>query len=335
MTAQTLHLAERREEPQDPRVGAVLEVLSGTPRPEVARRWSVDTAVLHRWVRDFVAAGSAQVTHRPDPGTARQRDRFLAAFAHEMRSPLATAQGWAAMLVDGDVPPDAVGDALRRLDRALATLSARTLDVELLVAASLGRLAPRPRPVTLASLVTGLDRPGDPATTGLPPACGPVRLAPTLAEAALEVDPALTRRVLRDLWRAAHLEPAAAEVHVDHRLVGPWHELRVVRRGEPIPVPRLQALFEPFALDDDGAGVTIGLYLARALAVSLGGSVGAEQDDRSTVLWVRLPRDPGPVAALRDRDPTMPAREDDLPVTDLTTPRTEDEDADDLQTCLW
>ena len=32
-----------------------------------------------------------------------------------------------------------------------------------------------------------------------------------------------------------------------------------------------------------------GLTLLTAL---LGGSVGAEQDDRRTVLWVRLPRDP-------------------------------------------
>jgi signal transduction histidine kinase len=323
VTAQTLHLAGQREEPQDPRVEAVLEVLAGTPRADVARRWCVDVAVLHRWVRDFVAAGSAQVTHRPDPGTARQRDRFLAAFAHEMRSPLATAQGWASMLVDGDVPPDAVGDALARLDRALTTLSARTLDVELLVAASLGRLAPRARPVTLAELVAGLDRPGEPATTGLPSVCGPARLAPThrgeADRADLEVDPALTTRVLRDLWRAAHLAPAPAEVHVELRRVGPWHELRVVRLGEPVPVPRLQALFEPFALDDDGTGVTIGLYLARAIAVSLGGAVGAEQDDRRTVLWVRLPSDPDASA-----------------VTDLATARSDDDEDDhDLQTGLW
>ncbi len=295
MTAPTLRLASRRDETPDPRVTAVLEVLEGAPQAEVARRWSVDVAVLHRWVRGFVAAGSAQVTHRPDPLAARQRDRFLAAFAHEMRTPLATARGWAALLVDGDLPPDTVGLGLRRLHDALLTLTARTVDVELLTAASLGRLAPRTTAVTLVDLVAAADRTDAPVTAGLPSTPGAPRLVPTTStsEVVLQVDLALTARILDDLWRAAHLGPEPEDVHLEHRLVGPWHELRVVRAGEPVPVTQLQALFDPFDLNDDGTGITIGLYLARALAVTQGGSIGVDQDDRCTALWVRLPLDPG------------------------------------------
>ena len=54
----------------------------------------------------------------------------------------------------------------------------------------------------------------------------------------------------------------------------------------------LQALFEPFDTNDDDTGVTIGLYLARALTVAHGGTLGVEQDEHGAALWVRIPRRP-------------------------------------------
>ena len=71
--------------------------------------------------------------------------------------------------------------------------------------------------------------------------------------------------------------------------MGPWIELRAERDADPIDPVVLQALFEPFDLNDDATGITIGLYLARALTVAHGGTVGVEQDDRGAVLWVRVP----------------------------------------------
>lgn len=41
------------------------------------------------------------------------------AFAHELRTPLAVAQGWAAMMLDGDTPADAMNDTVLRLYEAL------------------------------------------------------------------------------------------------------------------------------------------------------------------------------------------------------------------------
>ena len=52
-----------------------------------------------------------------------------------------------------------------------------------------------------------------------------------------------------------------------------------MREADPIDPQVLHALFEPFDLNDDATGVTIGLYLARALAVAHGGTIGVEQDD--------------------------------------------------------
>ena len=96
--------------------------------------------------------------------------------------------------------------------------------------------------------------------------------------------------MLRDLWReagAARPEPDSLVLEV--RRTAPWVEVRVVRTGAPVDPQVLRALFEPFDLNDDASGVTIGLYLARALAVAHGGAVGLDQDEDGTSFWVRVP----------------------------------------------
>lgn len=261
----------------DARVTAVLEVLGGERPAVVAQRWSVDVAMLHRWVRAFVGAGAAHVTNRPDADQARQRDRFLAAFAHETRTPLTVAQGWVDLLLeDENLPPAVVRRTVGKLGDALGRLAERSRDVELLAAASLGLLHPTPTRVRIADLVSGLEP--EPRVGGGSP------------DAEVWVDRELFSRVLRDLWQqagAARPEPRARYVDVEH--TPPWIEVRVVREGDPVDPQVLRALFEPFDTNDDASGVTIGLYLARALAVVHGGSVGLDQDEDGAVFWVRVP----------------------------------------------
>lgn len=268
------------DEPVDPRVEAVLAVLGGRTAGDAAREWSVDTAVLRRWVRDFVEAGAAQVTNRPAVAAAQQRDRFLAAFAHEVRTPLAVAQGWLEMLKDDELPPSMTGQAVSRLDEALERLAERSLDVQLLASASMGRLVLEPRPVTVEQLVERL--PGPPAVGGEGP------------DVTVVVDPGLFARVLRDLWESASAQPTPRSMQLTVATVPPWVELRVHRDADPIDPQLLQALFDPFDLNDDATGITIGLYLARALAVAHGGTIGVDQDDEGAVLWVRVPVAPSP-----------------------------------------
>jgi signal transduction histidine kinase len=263
------------QEPLDPRVAAVLEVLEGQPPNAVARRWKVDPALLHRWVHAFVDAGTAQVTNRPDPEAASQRDRFLAAFAHELRTPLTVARGWVAMLDDDELPPSVQARSVAKLDDALARLADRIVDVELLAAASLGRLRVEPEVVSVGELAADLTDLGEIGGLG--------------ADVRIRVDPGLFRRVLRDLWLAGRSIPTPRSLRMETLDVPPWTELRVVRDADPIEIEVLRALFEPFDLNDDGTGVTIGLYLARALVVAHGGTLGADQDDERAVLWVRLP----------------------------------------------
>jgi signal transduction histidine kinase len=268
----------------DPRVSMVLDVLGGRSVEDVSQEWEIESSLLHRWVRDFLVAGTAVITNRPDPDEARQRDRFLAAFAHELRTPVAVARGWAMELEEGEVPPEETAESIGRLSDALHRLSEHILDVELATSASLGRIRVGIEPVEVTSLTGELE--GSPK----------VRAG---ADLSVYADPRLLVRVLLYLWAAAHRDPAPDHVAIDVVEAGSWHEIRIVREGTPIGPMVLKALFDPFGTNDDATGVTIGLYLARALNVAHGGYLGAEGDEHSTVLLARLPREPvsGPVPA--------------------------------------
>jgi K+-sensing histidine kinase KdpD len=261
----------------DPRISMILAVLGGRPIDHVAHQWDIDSSLLDRWVRDFVVAGSGVITNRPDPDAARQRDRFMTAFAHELRTPLAAARGWATLLSLGEVPDDQTTDAHQRVVDALNRLHEHVLDVELAAAVSLGRVRVGIQRVEVAGLAREL--------AGSPD----VRRG---AHLTVHADPKLFGRVLRDLWTTAHREPAPDRVYIDVVEAGSWHEVRVVREGAQIGPMVLKALFDPFDANDDTTGVTLGLYTARALTVAHGGFLGAEGEGQRTVLLARLPREP-------------------------------------------
>lgn len=267
----------------DLRVRMVLEVLGGRSVDDVAHEWQVEPQLLHRWLRDFLVAGASQITNRPEPDEAARRDRFMAAWAHELRTPVSVARGWLALLEDGDVPPEELDVAVARMSEAMSRLSEQILDVELSSSASLGRLRVTPETVAVETLCVGLP--------------GFERVRQGGAGATVDGDPRLLTRVLRDLWAIAHREPEPTGVALDVVVDGPWTDLRVVREGEPISAMVMKALFDPFGANHDATGVTTGLFLTRALVVAHGGYLGAEGDEASTVLYARLPRtsdDAGP-----------------------------------------
>jgi signal transduction histidine kinase len=261
----------------DPRISMVLSVLGGKTIEDVAAEWDVLPSLLHRWVADFLVGGSSAITNRPDPDASRQRDRFMVALAHELRTPMAVARGWAMTLADGGLSAHRANDSLERLLDALTRLSEHIVDVELAATSSLGLMQVRLEDVKVTDLTREL--PGSPG----------VREG---ADLTVHADPALLVRVLRDLWATAHRLPAPERVSVDVIETDSWHEVRVVREGIPISPIVIRALFDPFDANDDTTGVTDGLYLARALIVAQGGFLGAEGDDESTVLLARLPREP-------------------------------------------
>ena len=273
---------------QDPRVAAVLEVLGGAPRDDVATSWAVDRTLLDRWVTAFVEAGTAQVLNRPEAQALAQRERFLAAFTMELRNPLAVAMGWSDLLAAGDLAPRSFLRTAARLQESLTTLGDRLIDVELLVAAAMGGLHVDRRDVRAEEV---LALPGMEVIGGSGP------------DTRLHVDPELFTRVVSDLWEASALAPTPRSRRVEVEVVEPWVEVRVVREADPIDPETLRAIFEPFATDNLHSGVAIGLYLARALTVAHGGTIGLDQDDRKAVIWVRVPLQPPPPTQVRPPEP--------------------------------
>lgn len=261
----------------DPRVSMVLAVMSGRAVDKVAAEWDVDPSLLHRWVGDFLVAGAGAVTNRPDPDALRQRDRFMVALAHELRTPMAIARGWALALDEDELSEERAALSLERLLGALNRLSEHIVDVELAAASSLGLINIGYEQVLVGDLIDGLAD------------CTGVRSG---ADIRVNADPELLRRVLRDLWTTARRSPAPDRVAIDVVENGSWHEIRVVREGAPISPFVMRALFDPFDANDDTTGVTDGLYLARALVVAHRGVLGADGDNDGSVLIARLPRGP-------------------------------------------
>ena len=276
----------------DPRVSMVLAVMAGRTVEDVAAEWDVEQSLLHRWVGDFLVAGAGAITNQPDPDALRQRDRFMVALAHELRTPMAIARGWALALSEDNLSAERAANSLDRLLGALTRLSEHIVDVELAASSMLGLLDVNYERVLVRDLLDEL------------PECEGVR---TGADVAVHADPVLLRRVLRDLWTTARRSPAPDRVVVDVVESGSWHEIRVVRQGVPISPFVLRALFDPFDANDDTTGVTDGLFLARALVVAHRGVLGADGDEDGTVLIARLPRGP----AVDPEPPGLPAADEE------------------------
>jgi len=180
-------------------------------------------------------------------------------------------------LAEDGVPPEEVTAAVEHLNTSLGRLSEYIYDVELAAGVSLGRVR------------VGLELVNVPAVCRALPGNPELRSG---ADLDVYADPMLLQRILRDLWITAQRDPAPSSVHLEVAEVGTWTELRVVREGEPISPLIIKALFDPFGANEDNTGVTLGLYLARALTVAHGGVLGAEGDGDTTVLYARVPREP-------------------------------------------
>jgi signal transduction histidine kinase len=185
----------------------------------------------------------------------------LASASHELRSPLARIRV-AIELLGG-----AEGAELReRVARDIAELDA--LIGELLLASRLDALEPgsaldRREPVDLLGLAaeeaarSGADVGGDPAT--------------------LVGDPALLRRLIRNLLENARRHAAGAEVELEVSKLGPGAaRVRVSDRGPGVPDSERERIFAPFyrppgASESKDGSFGLGLALVRQIARHHGG----------------------------------------------------------------
>jgi signal transduction histidine kinase len=281
-----------------------------------ARTWSaMDLRVLDALASAVAAAYERRAYHRTlveEAKAARDEvqraNRFLALFAHELRSPLTAIVGYADMLATGMAGPlgqcqtEYLGDILdsaralgglldsgldlARIDEGQMTLRFAELDLVGLIDSALARLAPRARDARLA------------LEAALPVESFPVR-----------GDSQRLMQVLVNLvGNAIKFTPASGRVLVRLQPGEVDYQVEVVDTGIGILARDLERIFEKFARlgDSDGdrrktgESVGLGLPLVKRLVEMHGGRVEVESTPgQGSTFRITLPRNPPPPPAGR------------------------------------
>ncbi|MEV0277531.1 sensor histidine kinase KdpD [Streptomyces sp. NPDC050610] len=203
----------------------------------------------------------------------RIRTALLAAVSHDLRTPLAGIKAAVTSLRSDDVAWSdedeaellaGIEDGADRLDHLVGNL----LDMSRL---QTGTVTPLIREIDLDEVVPM-------ALGGVPEGSVTLDIPETLPMVA--VDPGLLERSVANLVEnAVKYSPDDAPVLVAASALGERVEVRVADRGPGVPDSAKDRIFEPFQRYGDaprGAGVGLGLAVARGFAEAMGGTLTAE-----------------------------------------------------------
>ncbi|MEU8831740.1 sensor histidine kinase KdpD [Streptomyces sp900116325] len=201
------------------------------------------------------------------------RTSLLAAVSHDLRTPLAAIKAAVTSLRSDDIEwseedqaelLEGIEEGTDRLDHLVGNL----LDMSRL---QTGTVTPLIRE-------TGLDEVVPMALTGIPADSVELDIPETLPMVAVDRG-LLERAVANIVENAVKYSPDKTPVAVAASSLGDRVELRVVDRGPGIPDEAKEAVFEPFQRHGDaprGAGVGLGLAVARGFVEAMGGDITAE-----------------------------------------------------------
>jgi two-component system sensor histidine kinase KdpD len=203
----------------------------------------------------------------------RIRTALLAAVSHDLRTPLAGIKASVTSLRSDDVEWSeedraellaAIEEGADRLDHVVGNL----LDMSRL---QTGTVTPIIREVDLDEVVPM-------ALGGIPEDSVELDIPETLPM--VSVDKGLLERVVANIVEnAVKYSPPDEPVLVSASALGNRVELRVVDRGPGVPDEAKERIFEPFQRYGDaprGAGVGLGLAVARGFTEAVGGTLNAE-----------------------------------------------------------
>ncbi|MFF8632690.1 ATP-binding protein [Streptomyces pilosus] len=242
----------------------------------------------------------------------RIRTALLAAVSHDLRTPLAGIKAAVTSLRSADVewsPADraellkGIEEGADRLDHLVGNL----LDMSRL---RTGTVTPLIREIDLDEVV--------PTALGGVPGAGVVLDVPE-ALPMVAVDPGLLERAMANvIENAVKYSPAGLPVLVAASALADRVEVRVVDRGPGVPDEAKQRIFEPFQRLGDaprGAGVGLGLAVARGFAELMGGTLNAEDTPGGgltmtlTLRAATTRREPVPVGPGAPPAPAEPERQ--------------------------
>ncbi|MEU9558406.1 sensor histidine kinase [Streptomyces fumanus] len=231
----------------------------------------------------------------------RIRTALLAAVSHDLRTPLAGIKAAVSSLRSDDVAwseedqaelLEGIEEGADRLDHLVGNL----LDMSRL---QTGTVTPLIREIDVDEVVPM-------ALGGVPEAAVDLDIPESLPMVA--VDPGLLERSVANLVEnAVKYSPPGARVLVAASALGDRVEIRVVDRGPGVPDEGKERIFEPFQRYGDaprGAGVGLGLAVARGFAEAMGGTLAAEDTPGGGLTMVLTVR-----AAGRPSRPAAPSAE--------------------------
>ncbi|MFI6771314.1 DUF4118 domain-containing protein [Streptomyces sp. NPDC050355] len=203
----------------------------------------------------------------------RIRTALLAAVSHDLRTPLASIKASVTSLRSDDVAwsPEDEAELLAGIEAGadrLDHLVGNLLDMSRL---QTGTVTPLIREIDLDEVVPM-------ALGGVPE--GSVTLDIPEELPIVAVDPGLLERSVANLVEnAVKYSPDGEAVLVAASALGERVELRIVDRGPGVPDSAKDRIFEPFQRYGDaprGAGVGLGLAVARGFVEAMGGTLAAE-----------------------------------------------------------
>jgi signal transduction histidine kinase len=222
--------------------------------------------------------------------TAALREEFIAVLGHDLRNPLSSINGGAAVLRRLELGPQgsAMLDVIQKSVRRMAALIDDVLDfarARLGGGLSLG-YSSQTLSATLEHVVGELR------------AANPERVIESHIDVPDPVycDSARIAQLLSNLMANALSHGAPdGPITVDASVKDRVFEVSVSNTGEPIATAKMERLFQPFtraAAAPDQKGLGLGLYIAAEIARAHAGALSAYSNAQKTTFTFRMPADP-------------------------------------------
>jgi K+-sensing histidine kinase KdpD len=257
--------------------------LFGEDRRLLAR---LAAAAAHAWESQRLADAAARGRQLAE--VDRLRSGLLAAVGHDLRTPLAGIKAAVSSLRQEDVAwtPGEEQELLATIEASADRLEDLIANLLAMSRLQAGALSVHKRPVALDEVVAW-------ALVGTPDHSVDVAVAYDLP--LVEADPGLLERVVANLVANARRfgpegQPVRVQADADDRVV----RLHVSDRGPGVPQEEWTRIFQPFQrLGDrptDGAGVGLGLAIARGFTEAMGGTLTpADTPGGGLTMTVTLP----------------------------------------------